>query len=108
MAGFELAIEDDGGIGEFLFFGRLNLALKKVSAGPVPGQGHEGHAFFQIAVAGQQRERCLAPLRSCSFKCATTAFPALFFIQTDYVTTLFDPHLQHFRTSVHGCQAPRH
>ena len=47
-------------------------------------------------------------------------FTALFFIETDYVTTLFDPYLldfergwilcigcvpAHSQTSVHGCQA---
>jgi hypothetical protein len=35
LPGFELAIEDNGGEGEFLF-GRLNEALKKISAGLRP------------------------------------------------------------------------
>ena len=35
LPGFELAVKDDGGKGEFLF-GRLNLALKKISAGLRP------------------------------------------------------------------------
>jgi hypothetical protein len=34
MAGFELAIKDEGGEGEFL--GKLKLALKKISAGRHP------------------------------------------------------------------------
>ena len=58
LAGFELAIEDNGGKGEFLF-GEAELGAKEDLGRPAPGQGHEAHAFFQIAVAGQEVESFL-------------------------------------------------
>jgi hypothetical protein len=58
VAGFELATEDEGWEGEFLFW-EAERGAKEDLGRPAPGQGHEGHAFFQIAVAGQQRECCL-------------------------------------------------
>ena len=46
------------GKGSF-FFGRLKEALKKISAGLRLVRANEGHAFFQIALAGQEVQRCL-------------------------------------------------
>ena len=43
---------------EFLSW-QAELGAKEYLGWPAPGQGHEGHAFLQIAVAGQQREHCL-------------------------------------------------
>jgi hypothetical protein len=43
---------------EFLSW-QAELGAKEYLGLPAPGQGHEGHAFLQVAVAGQQRERCL-------------------------------------------------
>jgi hypothetical protein len=47
-AGFELATEDEGGEGELLFW-QTELGAKEDLGRPAPGQGHEAHAFFQIA-----------------------------------------------------------
>jgi hypothetical protein len=42
---FQLAVKEEGGIGGF-FRGRLKEALKKISAGLRPGQGHPGPCLF--------------------------------------------------------------
>ena len=56
--GGELAVEDEGWEGEFL--GRQTEAGAKEDFGrPAPGERHEAHAFFQVAVAGQQIEGLL-------------------------------------------------
>jgi hypothetical protein len=55
MAGFELALEDEGGEGEFL--GRqAELCAKEDFGRPAPGERHQAHAFFEVAVAGQEVE----------------------------------------------------
>ena len=36
--------------------GRLKEALKEDLGRPAPGQGHEAHAFLEVAVAGQEFE----------------------------------------------------
>jgi hypothetical protein len=41
-----LAIEEEGGIGEFFLRGRLKVALKKFSAGLCPVRAIQAHAFF--------------------------------------------------------------
>ena len=58
LPGFELAIEDNGGEGEFLF-GEAELGAKEDLGRPAPGKGHEAHAFLEVAVAGQQGESFL-------------------------------------------------
>jgi len=58
LTGFELAIEDDGGIGEFLSW-EAELCAKEDLGWPAPGESHESHAFFEIAVAGQEGESFL-------------------------------------------------
>jgi|SRR6516164_6571703 len=40
-------------------FGRLKLALKKISPGRRPGERHEAHAFFEVAVAAQKGQSFL-------------------------------------------------
>lgn len=40
LTGFELAVEDEGGIGEFLF-GQAELGAKEYLGRPAPGQSHE-------------------------------------------------------------------
>src|ERR1700746_2575243 len=55
MAGFELAVEDEGGEGEFL--GRqAEICAKEDFGRPAPGERHQAHAFFEVAVAGQEVE----------------------------------------------------
>jgi hypothetical protein len=52
---FELAIEDEGGEGEFL--GRqAEIGAKEDLSRPTPGERHQAHAFFEAAVAGQEVE----------------------------------------------------
>jgi hypothetical protein len=58
VAGFELATEDEGGIGEFLFW-EAERGAKEDLGRPAPGQGHEAHTFFEVAIAGQQVQSCL-------------------------------------------------
>src|ERR1700758_1082453 len=58
LPGFELAVKDDGGVGEFLFW-QAELGAKEDLGRPAAGQGHEAHAYFQIAVAGQKVQRRL-------------------------------------------------
>ena len=55
LAGFELAVKEEGGIGEFLS-GEAEGGAKEDLGRPAPGQGHEAHAFLEIAVAGQEFE----------------------------------------------------
>ena len=55
LPGFELAVEDEGGIGEF-FRRETEGGAKEDLGRPAPGQGHEAHAFLEVAVAGQQFE----------------------------------------------------
>ena len=54
LLGFELAIKDDGGIGEFLSW--QAEGAKENLGRPAPGQSHQAHAFFEVAIAGQQRQ----------------------------------------------------
>jgi hypothetical protein len=53
LAGFELAVEDNGGKWEFLF-GEAEGGAKEDLGRPAPGQGHEAHAFFEVAFPCQQ------------------------------------------------------
>jgi hypothetical protein len=55
LAGFELAVEEDGWIGE-LFPGEAEGGAKEDLGRPAPGQGHEAHAFLEVAVAGEEFE----------------------------------------------------
>jgi hypothetical protein len=50
-----LAVEEEGGIGEFLPR-EAEGGAKEDLGRPAPGQGHEAHAFLEVAVAGQQFE----------------------------------------------------
>ena len=52
---FQLAVEEEGGIGEFLS-GEAEGGAKEDLGRPASGQGHEAHAFLEIAVAGQEFE----------------------------------------------------
>src|SRR5271166_3744961 len=58
LAGFELAVEEEGWIGEF-FRREAEGGAKEDLGRPVPGQGHEAHAFLEVAVAGQEFESLL-------------------------------------------------
>ena len=53
-----MALEDDGGEGEFLFW-QAELGAEKYLGRPASGQSHEAHAFFEVAVAGQEGESFL-------------------------------------------------
>ena len=53
LAGLELATEDEGGEGKLLFW-RAEAGAKEDFTRPAAGQGHEGHAFFEVAVAAQK------------------------------------------------------
>ena len=55
MAGFELAVEDEGGIGKF-FWREAEGGAKEDLGRPAPGQSHQAHAFLEVAVAGQEFE----------------------------------------------------
>jgi hypothetical protein len=46
VTGFELAVEDNGVIGEFLSW-QAELGAKEDLVLPAPGQSHEAHAFFR-------------------------------------------------------------
>jgi len=58
LAGFELAVEDEGGIEEFCSR-EAEGGAKEDLGRPAPGECHEGHAFFEVAVAGQEGESFL-------------------------------------------------
>ena len=51
-------LEDDGGIGEFLWW-QAELGAEKDFGRPASGQSHEAHAFFEVALAGQEGESLL-------------------------------------------------
>ena len=55
MAGFELAIEEEGGKGEFLFWETKGGAEEDLGR-PAAGEGREAHAFLEVAVAGEEFE----------------------------------------------------
>jgi hypothetical protein len=55
LAGFELAVEDNGGKWEFLFW-EAELGAKEDLGRSAAGQGHEAHAFLEVAVAGEEFE----------------------------------------------------
>ena len=44
------------GKGEFLFWEAERGAKE---GWPAPGEGHEAHTFFEVAIAGQQFQSCL-------------------------------------------------
>ena len=50
-----MAVEEEGGIGEF-FSREAEGGAKEDLGRPAPGQGHEAHAFLEVAVAGQEFE----------------------------------------------------
>ena len=55
---FQLAVEEEGGIGEF-FRREAEGGAKEDLGRPAPGEGHEAHAFLEVAVAGQEFESLL-------------------------------------------------
>jgi hypothetical protein len=55
LAGFELAVEEEGGKGEF-FSREAEGGAKEDLGRPAPGEGHKAHAFLEVAVAGEQFE----------------------------------------------------
>ena len=55
LAGFELAVEEEGWIGEF-FRRETEGGAKEDLGRPAPGEGHEAHAFLEVAVAGEEFE----------------------------------------------------
>ena len=74
LAGFELAIEDQSGVGEFVFW-QAGGGAKEDLGRPAPGESHERHAFYEVAfdgkevegwppVGGEAQERVLARRRS--------------------------------------------
>jgi len=84
VTGFELAVEDNGGIGEFLSW-QAELGAKENLGRPAPGQGHEAHAFFEVAVAGQDAECAQHPVNA-----------RLLFLPSDLVTCcLIGADVQH-------------
>ena len=58
MAGFELALKDQCGEGELLF-GEAERGAKEDFGRPASCKGHESHAFFEVAAAGQKLESFL-------------------------------------------------
>jgi hypothetical protein len=67
LTGFELAIKDNGWIGEFLPR-EAEGGAKEDLGRPAPGKSHEAHAFLEVAVAREEFEsrldegfRTLAP-----------------------------------------------
>ena len=52
---FQLAVEEEGGIGEF-FRREAEGSAKEDLGRPAPGEGHEAHAFLEVAVAGEEFE----------------------------------------------------
>src|SRR5260370_28857008 len=63
ITGFELAVEDNGGIGEFLSW-QAELGAKEDLGWAVPGESHQAHAFFEVAVAGQDAECAQHPVNA--------------------------------------------
>jgi hypothetical protein len=55
LAGFELAVKEEGGIRE-LFPREAEGGAKEDLGRPAPGQGHEAHAFLEVAVASEEFE----------------------------------------------------
>ena len=53
-----MAIEEEGGVGEFLFR-EAEGGAKEDLGRPAAGEGHEAHAFFEVAVAGEEFESFL-------------------------------------------------
>jgi hypothetical protein len=58
LTGFELAVEEEGGIGELLFW-EAELGAKENLGRPASCERHEAHAFFEVAVAGEEFESFL-------------------------------------------------
>ena len=52
LAGFELATEDEGWERELVLW-QAEAGAKEDFPRPAAGQRHEGHAFFQVAVAAR-------------------------------------------------------
>jgi len=50
-----LAVEEEGGIRE-LFPREAEGGAKEDFGRPAPGEGHEAHAFLEVAVAGEEFE----------------------------------------------------
>jgi hypothetical protein len=50
-----LAVEEEGGIGES-FSGEAEGGAEEDLGRPAPGEGHESHAFLEVAVAGEEFE----------------------------------------------------
>jgi hypothetical protein len=50
-----LGVAEDGGIGKF-FSREAEGGAKEDFGRPAPGQGHEAHAFLEVAVAGEEFE----------------------------------------------------
>jgi hypothetical protein len=50
-----LAVKEEGGKGEF-FPREAEGGAKEDLGRPAPGQGHEAHAFLEVAVAGEEFE----------------------------------------------------
>jgi hypothetical protein len=57
---FQLAVEEEGGIGEF-FSREAEGGAKEDLGRPAPGEGHEAHAFLEVAVAATP----VGGLRTC-------------------------------------------
>jgi hypothetical protein len=55
LPGFELAVEDNGWIGEF-FPREAKGGAKEDLGRPAPGEGHDAHAFLEVAVASEEFE----------------------------------------------------
>ena len=49
------SLDEEGGIGEF-FLREAEGCAKEDLGRPAPGEGHEAHAFLEVAVAGEEFE----------------------------------------------------
>jgi hypothetical protein len=53
VAPLRVAVEDEGGIGELLFW-QAEAGAKENLGRPASGQSHESHAFFEVALGGKK------------------------------------------------------
>ena len=66
VTGFELGVEDNGVIGEFLSW-QAELGAKEDLGLPAPGQSHEAHAFFEVTAPRRGMRPSIQSTRVCCF-----------------------------------------
>jgi hypothetical protein len=81
VTGFELAVEDNGVIGEFLSW-QAELGAKEDLGLPAPGQSHEAHAFFEVTAPRRGMRPSIQSTRVCCF-CRQTWLPTCCLICAD-------------------------